>query len=291
MLTHIQEKLRGINMQANQIPPPPPQTPPLTPPRRSRKKLWIVIGLVAVIGVALVAVVFLANPSFFALGETIPLTFSYNAGEKMTYSITMNLEGLGQNVKQTGTETIEVLKVEGDTFTIKTTVDTESSPSTSYTITIDKTGRITDYGNLPESTKQQLQSFSFLPGYGGSFPKQEAKVGDSWQIPLDTVVSSVGIQGTVNCKISEVKSLTVPAGTYNVFKLEITIDNAKASTSSYGVDVDVTMNANGYVYLEKGTGRTIELQFEETVNAVSSSEEQAQNMKIGMEMQLTNLVR
>jgi len=285
-------------MQASQIPPPPPQTPPLTPdqsglqpPRRSKKTLWIVIGLVAIIGVALVAVVFLANPSFFAFGETIPLTFSYNAGEKMTYSITMNLEGLGQNVKQTGTETIEVLKVEGDTFTLKTTADMESSPSTSYTMTMDKTGRITDYGNLPESTKQSIESFSFLPGYGGSFPKQEAKVGDNWQIPLDTVVSSVAIQGSVNCKISEVKSLTVPAGTYNVFKLEISIDNAKASTSSYGVNIDMTMNANGYVYLEKGTGRTIELQFEETVNAVSSSQEQAQNMKLGMQMQLTEFTR
>src|SRR3990170_951412 len=102
-------------MQASQIPPPPPEIHPIPPgptqqqpPRRSRKKLWIAVGLVAIIAVALVAIVFLANPSFFAQGETIPLTFNYNAGEKMTYSMTIWASIMGQTSNETGTSTIEI---------------------------------------------------------------------------------------------------------------------------------------------------------------------------------------
>jgi len=284
-------------MQANQIPPPPPtpETPispaptELQPPRRSRKKLGIVVALVAVIAVALVAVVFLANPSFFAMGETVPLTFSYNAGEKMTYSMTMTMDLMGQETTATGTSTLEVLSAQGDTYTIKTTTSVESAGSSSYTMTMDKTGRITDYGNLPESVQSSLNSMSFMPGYGSTFPKPEVKVGESWQIPLDSEVSGVSLQGTVNCKVSEVKSLTVPAGTYNVFKMEISINNAHASTSSLGTDIEMTMNANGHVYLEKGTGRTVELWFEETVSG--SSMGSAANIDLEMQMQLTEHIR
>jgi hypothetical protein len=284
-------------MQASQIPPPSP-TPenPLSPaptepqpPRRSRKKLGIAVALVAVVAVALVAVVFLANPTFFAMGETVPLTFSYSEGEKMTYSMTMTMDLMGQETTETGTSTVEILSVQGDTYTIRTTTDTESSPSVSYTMTMDKTGRITDYGSLPENVQQSLGSLSFLPGYGSSFPKQEAKVGESWQIPLDTEVSGVSLEGAVNCKVSEVKSLTVPAGTYNVFKMEISINNAHASSSALGANIEMTMNANGYVYLEKGTGRTIELLFEETVSGTSTGA--TVSVDLEMQMQLTEHIR
>ena len=72
-------------------------------------------------------------------------------------------------------------------------------------------------------------------------------------------------------------------------KLEISINNAHASTSSLGTDIEMTMNANGYVYLEKGTGRTVELWFEETVSG--SSMGSAANIELEMQMQLTEHIR
>ena len=53
-----------------------------------------------------------------------------------------------------------------------------------------------------------------------AFPKEEVKVGESWQIPMNAEVSGFVMEGTATYKVSEVKTLTVPAGTYNVFKID-----------------------------------------------------------------------
>jgi hypothetical protein len=127
-----------------------------------------------------------------------------------------------------------------------------------------------------------------MPGYGSTFPKSEVKVGESWQIPMNSETSGVSLQGTANYKVSEVKTLTVPAGTYNVVKIDITTSNVHLSASSELTDVNLSVTLNGYVYLEKATGRTVQLQIEETVTGLGFAGISG-DISVSMQMQLIQL--
>ncbi|MBS7641473.1 hypothetical protein KEJ12_07555 [Candidatus Bathyarchaeota archaeon] len=68
----------------SELPPPPP--PPLPPPAKiSRRKMYIAIGLVAVVVITAILIVPYLLPSG---GEKISLILNYKKGEKMTYNMT-----------------------------------------------------------------------------------------------------------------------------------------------------------------------------------------------------------
>jgi hypothetical protein len=221
-------------------------------------------------------------------GEIISLTHSYSPSEKMTYNQTMTTDILGRKTTQTATTTMEVLSVQGDTYTIKTTTNTGYGSSSS-TISMDKTGHITYLDGLNGSVQRELSPLSSLPLSGSSFNKSQARVGESWQISLDAKTNTYSIEGTMNCKVSEVKALTVPAGTYNVFKLEMSISNYSMSMNSTGANIDVVMDADGYYYLEKDTGLPVQMKLQAKVSG--STIGQSANVSTEMEMQLTKHTR
>jgi hypothetical protein len=285
-------------MSENNFPPPPLQNQLTELPKikRSRKKLWIALGLILVIAsVSVVAAINYPRPNGL-LGQDQPLTlsFGYTKGEVMKYSLkTITLVSVqktpqptAQNSTQTATITEEVLSVDGDNFTIRTTT-TPISPSgvqSLVTMKMDKSGRIIDYGDLPSESIQLMQSMSTIPGFGSYFSRQEAKVGDSWQVPLSTQYSGISFQGTINYKIVAVKSVTVPAGTYNVVSIDITANQVKMNLASSGSSVDFNVNYNGQINLEKGTCRLIQLDMEETATATINGE--TGTISATMQMQL-----
>lgn len=268
------------------LPPPPP------PPQKvSKRKLYSVIGLIAIIAIAsTLAVVF-----FMQTGEaiTIPLGMNYSVGEKMTYNLTMSVSMSAPGMpSQTATATVtiqmEILSFDGTNYTINYTAEmhTPTRLSFSYTVKMNKTGYILEFTGLPSDAQQIYQSMVGIPGYGSYFAKEEMKVGESYQIPLNVSISGVNILGTVNYRISEAANKTFPhVGLYNVFRMDVWASNVQATVTSGGITMNMVMNLNGYAYMEYGTCIPIEVSIQETITA--SYMGQTMNMNMNMQMQLT----
>ena len=205
-------------MRVNEIPTPseiPSSTevPPPPPPKKLGKKVYLIIGLIAVAAVVstFLLIFFLSSGSSpgspGGTGSAIPLSLNYSPGEKMTYEMRFSMNYMGYTQNVTGIACMEILGFDGENYTIKETVQIQSPyPSeNSYTIKMDKMGRIIDFSGLPPELQQMFSSFASIPGFGSYFPKEQAKVGDSWQIPMNIATSGFSIDGIVNYTLSEIK--------------------------------------------------------------------------------------
>jgi len=190
---------------------PPEVVPPSPPKRLLGKKLFLAIGLIAVVVVASVFALMYLMPK--GLGAPVALGMNYSAGEKMTYDIDITISAGWQTFSQSATIILEVLSFDGVNYTIRETVQFDSQ-QVSFTVKMNRTGHIIDFANLPSEVQQIFSSFVGTPGFGGYFPRTMARVGESWQIPLDLHVGQYSIEGTANYGISGITSITVPAGAY-----------------------------------------------------------------------------
>jgi len=264
--------------------PAPPPLPAL--PVKSRKKLYAVLGLVgiAILVSAVVLVFFVPR----GLGETIPYSFNYVVGEKMTYTMSVSVSGAGQNVAENGTVSIETLSFDGANYTMNETGDlaVQGTPlQFSFIVKMDKSGRIVDISNLPSEMQQMRSLFGMMPGFGFSSNKTEARVGETWQLPVDLNWAGVTLTGTLNYKFGAVLNVTVPAGTYKAFKIDASTDNFHASSAG----ISISINMNGQLYLEYGTCRLIDLNMQATETAVAGT--QTMTMSMNMQMQLTQHIK
>jgi len=172
-------------MSINETPPPsetpavPPEAPPPPqPPQKiSRKALYSAIGLIAIIAVASVIALMYLMPTGEA--ATIPLGMNYSEGESMTYNLTMTMtvSALGASYTQTATATIqmEVLSFDGTNYTIRYTMEMYSPTYShfSYTVTMNKTGHILNYTDLPSEFQETYSLLAGMPGYGTYFPRKK----------------------------------------------------------------------------------------------------------------------
>jgi hypothetical protein len=287
-------------MLRQSIPPPPDNSPiELSTTRRSRKKLFVTVAIVIIIALVstiAVAVVF-SNNGLLVQGENVTLGFKYSVGEKMDYGLRMTTSvsvqttpgTTPQTTEQTTTGTIteEIISVEGDTFTksVTTKISSPSSASSSYTVTMDKTGRVLNYANLPQEVQQLFSSFTTLPGFGSYFPRQEVKVGEIWSVPMNVQLNGIRYEGAINYKIVNVKEITVPAGTFNSIGIDITANNIKMSITSSGSTVELFVNYNGHLDIEKGTSRIILYDIKGTTTGTVAGE--TGTIKATLLMQLT----
>jgi hypothetical protein len=154
---------------------------------------------------------------------------------------------------------------------------------------MDKSGRITDYGNMDSTVQQTFNSLFSMPGFGSYFPRQEAKVGETWTIPLDTSVLGLSTQGTVTNKITETKSLSTPAGTFDAFKTEMTSQMQLTTNDPSGTEGSLSLTANGYSYMEKGTCTPLDFQVNLSITITSSG--QTQTLTASMSMKLMDYNR
>jgi len=281
-------------MRMNEIPAPsetpsvPPEVPPTPPPPKPKlfgKKLYLVIGLVAVVAVASAFTFIYLLPR----GEAaiIHLGLNYSVGEKMTYEVAITMSGMGQSISQTGTISMEVLSFDGVNYTIRQKLVFQSQEF-SYTVKMNKTGHIIDYSEFPPEFQQTFSSFIGMPGYGSYFQKEVVKVGESWQIPLNIQTEGFSLEGMVNYRLSEVRNITVPAGTYNAFRMDITANNIQGTyfgAADSGGAVNLVLNVNGYGYLEIGTSCSVEFNIQESVTSPYMG--QTVSMNITMRVLLT----
>ena len=96
-------------------------------------------------------------------------------------------------------------------------------------------------------------------------------------VPLNMANATFSMSGTMNCKVDSVENVTVPAGTYKAFKLEISTSDLQASSQG----VDVSMNVNGQVHMEYGTCQLVDLNMQATESFSGTS------MSLTMSVNLT----
>lgn len=231
---------------------------------KSRKRWYFLVG-----SITLIAVAFASWSMLPGEAEAIALGLSYTEGEEMTYEIEMAMEMMGTNLSYAMTYTVEVLDVEDGTYTMRTTFGLMEQ-TFSITTRINQTGHTVEFLDAPPEFEQSLSYVSFMPGNGFYFPGEKARVGDSWQIPVDMRTEQFNLTGTIDNKITETGEITVQAGTYEVFKLEITSDLRMASQPPQYTNVTepigLNMTMEGYEYFEKGTCRVIEAKIEMTMD-------------------------
>lgn len=206
---------------------------------------------------------------------TIPLGVEYTVGEKMIYNtietITTQMANSSLPPEYPGetninsTEIVEVLDFDGEYYILNHTITAtigHMPVSTSFIEKVNKTG-YTGYFRL-EGTEEVLTSnMSTDPFATVLLDKPEVKVGDSWQVPVNSGNSNISITGEMTITFGGIQNIMVPAGTYEVFKVD-TVSNLtmsiKLPTSGNYTSPPFTVNMtiSGRTYIEYGTCRRIE---------------------------------
>jgi hypothetical protein len=263
----------------------------------SRRKLYLFVVIVLIAALSGSVLLYSFRPV-----EAIALALQYEVGEKMTYEMDMTVGMMGVEASATMSYSIEVLDKEGDIYTVRMTMELlgQGQTGTSYSMTmkITESGELVELVDAPEEVQQAIQQsmsyFSFMPGNGFYFPLSEARVGDSWPIPINVSTEMFDFTGTMQCAITETRALTVPAGTYDVFKLEITSSDLDFALNpeyeqELNQSMDMQMTMNGYEYIERGTCRMIQANFDTTMSMAIMNV--TATMDLSMNMQLTEHIR
>jgi len=243
-----------------------PSQPTFTIPNKNRKRLYAFGGIIAIIVIA--SALFVPQ----ALGSFIELSLNYTVGEKMTYqstntvtnqmsntSINVETNPLSQTYNSTGT--YEILGFDGENYTINLTITSELNGKTlSIPITTNTTTKTQYYKNLlPAGSPAFFLNASSSPTLEAYLTKSQVKAGDTWQIPVSTGNASLGLTGELTLKFSAIQEITVPAGTYKVFVVELSskdltmhISPGNGIISASTLD-NSTLELSGRTYLEVGT--------------------------------------
>ena len=287
---------------------PAQQTTALPTKRKFGKKLYIAIAIAAIV---VITVAF-----FIPQGRaTIPLNVDYKVGEKMVYDSTMtmsfNLDSTlslpldtPSSTNINGQQTIEVMDFDGENYLLNHTITmTLLDKPTSFSVTekMNKTGYSTyflDLGSLQQEIPSTgLASNSFLAQL---INRPEVNVGDTINVPFPSSNSQyLQTTGNLTMKFGGVEDLTVPAGTYKVFRIEIASNNLKITLNPSVADSSITiptslsmsmnLDLNYQVYLEYGTMRQIKSTMQETGTYQSSILNMTAQM--GMDMTLNQHIK
>ncbi len=205
--------------------------------RRFRKRFYVPLAAVIVI-VAIVGALMIPQGA-----ASIPLTVSYNVGEKMVYNTkdsigysfaNSSLSNFGlNNSTMVGQETMDVLSFDGQFYTINNTVSMtvmnrplsvsmlEKMNNTGYSAFIYTLGNTTE--DIPNGLFDKTQFTQLLN-------QPVVKVGDSVTIPVSSLgnfsTSNMHATGGLTLTFKGIQSLTVPAGTYKVFRVDLTSNMA-----------------------------------------------------------------
>ncbi len=278
--------------------PPTMEQPPAQPIKKKRfgKKLYAALSVIAIVIIA--AAFFIPQGT----NATIPLKVDYVVGEKMIYDTTMTMN-IGSyslasplnlpnqtpnNITMNSQQTIEVVGFDGENYLLNHPM------SFSVTEKMNKTGYssyLLNVGNTQTEIPQTgLASDSYLAQL---LNKPEVKVGDTINVPYPVPNSTANIQttGDLTIKFNGVEDLTVPAGTYKVFRIDITSNNLQVtfnvpqSSSNLMPSSNLSMNLDIHfqMYLEYGTLRQIKSSMQENASYQSSMI----NMTMGMTEDMT----
>jgi hypothetical protein len=274
---------RRVNAVPSEIPSSPDQPAAQRSGfRRFGKKLYAVVAIVLV---AVIAVALLVPQG----AATIPLGLEYTVGEKMVYNTTETITTQTANsslppsspweTSIDSTEIVEVVDFDGEYYSLNHTVTSKlgNTPvSISFIEKVNKTG-YTGYFRL-QGTKEVLTSNMSTDPYASVLlDKPEVKVGDSWKVPVNSGNSNISMTGEMTITFGGVQNITVPAGTYEVFKVD-TVSNLTMSikyptSGNYtNLPFEINMVISGQTYIEYGTCRRIESNMQIIQNPAQAAE-------------------
>ncbi len=240
--------------------------------KRFGKKIYFIVGAIAII--AIIATAVLVVPQ--ATATTIPLGINYTVGEKLVYAVTTTDYGnfpttTGGNqsqISQNSTISVEVVSLNQETYTLNytTTSTILGNPiSSSEVEQVNKTDMASFVALLPIELQQNAPAAANIPNNPfliAFFNQAEAKVGDTWTIPLPGNDSNLPTSLTIS--FSAIQNLVVPAGTYKVFKM----DFSTSGNSNFNNGVSIS----GQSYLEYGTCKQIESNLKVVLSTASNAD-------------------
>ena len=259
-----------------------------TPPRKMlNKKLYVLIAAVAAIAVVLVAL-------FIPQGAAIiPLEVNYTVGETMIYDTIQEVTYLDSNspvpdlnpgpssppnktISQT--TTVEVTDFDGQYYTLnrttKITHDGRTSDAPLITQKISKQGYTITIFQGNETSGSGTQN----PFITEILNRSEVRVGDTWALPITRSTAYGSSSGSMTLTFQGIEDITVPAGTFRVFRVDSTsittlqknsTDRILDSASDPTLPPDtwtwinstastmLTINQNATMYMEYSTCRQI----------------------------------
>ena len=250
------------------------------------KKLYLIVAAVAIVVIVVGA---LLIPQGAA---SIPLSVNFNVGETMVYHTNETIsikagntslpgnEGFSQTpLSFPGQETMQVIGFDGEFYTINNTVTlTEANiPFNFSTIEkMDKTGYSVSFVNIG-NTSQEIPNSPVGSQYLAQLlSKPVVKVGDSVTDPYPTLPgnlsSSLQITGDLILTFKGIQDLTVPAGTYKVFRVDLTSNNLSLTInlSFPHENITTSLTMNYQMYIEYNTMRQIESSMQQTAEFQST---------------------
>jgi hypothetical protein len=279
------------------------------PKKQGHFSKGILISVVALAAIAIVAATLLIPQG----AATIPLNANFNVGEKMVYNTTESIglkianftlpDLIPSNATMSGQETIQVLSFDGQTYTLnRTTTQTEGNKSYSFstTETMNKTGYYSAL-ILSGNSSEEVSDLGFIGDqYLAQLLNQPVvKVGDTVTVPYPSPPSSLSsiIQttGDLTLTFKGFQDLTVPAGTFKVFRVDLTSNDLSSSirltvpiivngTSATPKPIVMNMDINYQVYVEYNTMRQIESTMQETVTWNDETLSQTLNMTLNQDI-------
>jgi hypothetical protein len=188
----------------------------------------------------------------------IPLSLNYQVGEEMIYVTTdMGQSGFNGTMNQNSTFTLKVVSFDGEYYTLNRTITLILNHPVSFSLIerINKTGYAMYF--LPGQAQNLFGDTSTNPILAALLSKPEARVGDTWEIPLKSGNLTWGTMGSLTLTFAGIQDLTVPAGVYRVFRIDVSSSNLASHVEFSEGKSDTTMSFIGTIFLEYGSCRQI----------------------------------
>lgn len=252
-------------------------------PKLAVKPYLVVIFVLIVV----VASTFMLNQSLIHDNNVIvPEGGVYVVGEKMTYKKTVTYEMNNGTSSFDYILAVEVVGFDGEHYTLEHKKWSVLYPtlSSSYTTKTSLKGNTIQFEDFPVEPDDP---FNLFPVYGTEvpFPSDDVDVGESWQIPSDTEREGVKIDATINYTLSEITTVTLPVGTYEVLKIQAEEPDFVATGIVDGKQTYSESTFSSHILLEKNSHllveyNTVQLTTETTASSIRSG-------KTTTQMQLT----
>jgi hypothetical protein len=183
---------------------------------------------------------------------------------------------------------MDVIGFDGENYTLSQRVTVSMSVgsplSFNFSQKMNKTGYVTDVGG----TSEFLQAYSMFSPVGSFWQKEMARVGETLEVPMNLGSSNfTKVYGNLTMTFGDVRNITVAAGEYRVFRIDVSgINISMVITVPPPANMSITENftVSGHMYLEYGTCRLVQSDFQDSISIVQALVTSTQNISMHTEL-------
>jgi len=245
--------------------------------KKHHRTLYAIIAVFAVL-IVIIAMAFLISQNGMSQSDSssMELCLNYAVGEHMVYEITSTSSSYPETTSIT--TIMDVLSENSENYTIAYafTTNPDIGLDTSQ-ITID-VSKASYYNNFMVTGGPLIFNDVSNPTILAYLAQPNVKVGEVWIIPLNTDGTRPGLIGEVTLKFAETQELTVPAGTFQTMRIEITsnvltvnLAGSAVTDSLSNIISSMSTQLNGTTYIELGTCRLIKADLTQLITINGSS--------------------